>query len=37
LQEAGVGKSDAFEALLSVTGYKQTDLSADIVQLQQLR
>jgi hypothetical protein len=37
LQAAGVGKSDAFEALLSVTGYKQTDLSADIMQLQQLR
>jgi hypothetical protein len=37
LQEAGVGRSDAFEALLSVTGYKQTDLSADIMQLQQLR
>lgn len=37
LQRAGVGESDAFEALLSVTGYKQTDLSADIVQLQHLR
>jgi hypothetical protein len=33
LKDSGAGDADAFEALLEVTGYKQTDLSADIVDI----
>jgi hypothetical protein len=35
-REAGIGESDAFEALLSVTGYKQTDLAAEILAVRRL-
>jgi hypothetical protein len=33
LRDAGADDADAFEALLEVTGYKQTDLSAGIVEI----
>jgi hypothetical protein len=35
-QEAGIGASASFEALLSVTGFKQTDLAAEILAMRRL-
>ena len=35
-QEAGIDASASFEALLSVTGFKQTDLAAEILAIRRL-
>jgi hypothetical protein len=35
-QEAGVDAADSFESLLSVTGFKQTDLAAEIMAMRRL-